>query len=136
MAEVGDEHGDGLVSGSNERARGVHDVQAAAAQLRDPTFGSAVRGNHHRGGADVADLGARSDAARGQICQDRFVVNEVAEYGEGLTLGCRQSSNDGPLHAETHAQVARSHDSHDVISCSPHLHSAFAASFNFASQSN
>ena len=84
-------------------------------QLRQPTFGRAVRGDHHRGGVDVAELRARPDAACAQVREDGFVVDEVAKDGEGLTLGCRERPDNGPPHTETHAHVTRSQDFHDVI---------------------
>ena len=60
------------------------------------------------GGVDVADFGARPDAACAEVREDGFVVDEVAEDSEGLSLGGRDSSDNRPPHTETHAHVTRS----------------------------
>ena len=105
---------DGAVRDVDERARGFDHRQPQGAGPREGPLGRAVGRHHHGRRLDVCDVLRDRDALRLEGAQDGGVVDEVAEDGEGAGVGVLERERDGIAHAEAHAEVGGSEDTHTL----------------------
>ncbi len=112
MKTLGGQLCDGLVRELHEGTGGFEDVEAALLQLADRAVGCTVSGDHYGRRGHLFDGRLELDARRAQIGEDGFIVDEVAENGEGRIGVFPQGERDGVAHAKTHPPMFCSNDSH------------------------
>jgi hypothetical protein len=73
-----------------------------------------VGGHHQRGSLDLGDVLRDGDALRLEGAQHGGIVDEVTEDREGAGVGMLDRKRDGVAHAEAHAEVGGSDDTHTL----------------------
>jgi len=112
VVAVAGEAGDGAMGDVHERARGFDHGQPQCAGPSERSLGRAMGRHHHGWRRDIGDVLRYRDAFRIECAQDRGVVYEVAEDGEGTGVGVLQRERDGIADAETHPEVGGTEDAH------------------------
>ena len=71
-----------------------------------------VRGDHQGVRRHLRDIVGNGDAPGRERAEDGRVVDQVTEDGERAGFGAGERQRDRVAHAEAHAQMRRSDDSH------------------------
>ena len=96
----------------HERTRRLHDVQAERPSAGEGPRRRTVRGDHQGGRRHLRDIVGNGDAPGRERAEDGRVVDQVTEDGERAGFGAGERQRDRVAHAEAHAQMRRSDDSH------------------------
>jgi hypothetical protein len=98
---------DRAMRGVHERARGVDDGQPKCPGPRHTATRCAMRRDHHRLRAHLGRILRDSDTPGVQRAEDRGIVDEVAEDGQGGGVGVLEREGDRVSYAEAHAEPCR-----------------------------
>ena len=82
MESLADKFPDGAMGEVNERAGRFDDAQTARANAVQRMFRSAMRRNHDGFSLDCGRINFGADAARAQLSEDGFIVNQFAQDGQ------------------------------------------------------
>ena len=96
----------------HEWARRLHDVQAERPRAGEGPRRRAVRGDHQGVRRHLRDVVGNGDTSGRERAEDGRVVDQVAKDGERARFGAGERQRDRVAHAEAHAQMRRSDDSH------------------------
>jgi len=110
VVTFGDEGTDGAVGDVNEGAGGFDQAVTAGGDGGETFLGGAVGGDENGLGGDGIEVLFELDAAAAEVGEDRFVVDEVTENGEGLCVGVAMGEIEGVANAEAHAHVLGAQD--------------------------
>jgi len=103
---------DGAMGGMDEGAGGFQDAMSGFPECFDASFGGAVGGDHDGGGLDLGGVTFQGDALLAEAVKDGFIMDEVAQDGEGLAVGGFEGEGDGVADAEAHAEMLGAVDFH------------------------
>ena len=114
MVPIADECRDRLMGHVHERTCRFHDVHAECSSAGEGPRRRTVRGDHQGVRRHLRDIVGNGDAPGRERAEDGRVVDQVAEDGERAGFGAGERQCDRVAHAEAHAQMRRSDDSHCV----------------------